>query len=154
MWPLVFVPCFGALASVIDPFRTRRRRFWLGGGLLLTVPAVLPVALVGGESVGAMPPGSSRAVGPLLLFVCSLTLIALPFALYRSSEARPDDSGDDDGPGPDSPPAAPSPPGGGIPLRDAEQSPARRRDHNGLSPSRRKSRRAAPEPERTPVRSV
>jgi hypothetical protein len=147
-WPLLFLACFAALASVVGSFRERRSHFWLRVVLLAVVPAVLPVMLAAGERSGVLSSRALESDGPILVVACAMTLIFLPLLLYRASGAAPGDSedGNDSGPGP--PPGPPPPPHGGIPLPDAEQSRARLRDHTRGERRGRKARRTSRKPER------
>lgn len=151
MWSVAFVLCFAVLARLAGSSRDRRSYFWVRALFLAVGPASIPMLLAAGEKLGVFPRGTLQTFGPWTAFACVLSLIVMPASLYRRSGASPGDSDDDGGSGPQPPPDAPDPPGGGIPLPDAEQSPARVRDHNGARRRWRRVRRATREPRRTPV---
>jgi hypothetical protein len=85
-----------------------------------------------------------------------LLVILLGFLLYRGSRRGPSDPnpGDDWRSGPPPDPPRPDHPRGGIPLDDATPARVRLRGRGRLADLRpRRARRAAREPERTPVRT-
>jgi hypothetical protein len=105
----------------------------------------LAVAVVQAVSAGLLP--WSDAGGPWLA-VTLLALIGTPLVCFKRGAAGPWDSGPGpDDPGADEPPSPWRPGGGdGIPLRDAEQSRTRVRDHDGARLGRPGARRDSREP--------
>jgi hypothetical protein len=89
----------------------------------------------------------------LLGLVCVAALIIPALREQPGLPPRSDSDSDDGwGRGPGPPPTPPAPPGGGMPLLDAEPARVRLRDHGKLSDRpRRRERRPAREPDRTPV---
>jgi hypothetical protein len=96
----------------------------------------------------------------LLPLVCIGIIFAMMFVpMFIGGRAAPPDTpdpGSDEGPGrgPRRPPDRPNGPQGGVPLPDAVQSKARRRDHGRLTlrvPGQRRERRH--DPDRKPVRT-
>ncbi len=139
--------CFGLAGAQALGMRPRARVWIRLVGCAIAV-AALAVAVVQLVSAGLLP--WSEAGGPWLA-VTLVALIGTPLVCFRRGAAGPWDSGSGpDGPGPDEPPSPWRPPGGGgIPLRDAEQSRTRLRDHGRAALGRPGARRESREPRPT-----
>jgi hypothetical protein len=139
--------CFGLAGAHALGMRPRGR---IGIRLAVCAFAVggLAVAVVQSVSAGLLP--WSDAGGPWLV-VTLLALIGTPLVCFKRGAAGPWGSGSGpDDPGPDEPPSPRRPPGGGgIPLRDAEQSRTRVRDHGRARLGRLGARRDSREPRPT-----
>ena len=125
----------------------RRSHFW--GRILLAslvVPALMAV-LAGIDGLNMLSDEGAKAVLSLFVLLGVIGLILVPGVLYDrvSSPPGPSESDGGGGSGPEPPLPSPDAPRGGIPLPDAEQARARRRDHTGgqarTAPRRRRDRR-------------
>lgn len=139
--------CFGLAGAQALGMRPRARVWIRLAGCTIAV-AALALAVVQSVSAGLLP--WSDAGGPWLV-VTLLALIGTPLVCLKRGAAGPPGSGSGpDDPGPDDPPSPWWPPGGGgIPLRDAEQSRTRVRDHGRARLGRLDARRDSREPRPT-----
>lgn len=127
----------------------RRSHFWARMLLAsLVVPALMAV-LAGIDGLNGLSDEAAKAVLSLFVLLGVIGLMLVPGVLYvrASSPPGPPESDGGGGSGPEPPPPSPDAPRGGIPLPDAEQARARRRDHTGgqarTAPPRRVERRRA-----------
>ena len=130
----------------------QRSRFPLRLAVANVAMSVLALGLAFSVEVGAL---SDAGFGRLWMVLLLASLTVAPLFCYRPFAASDAGGADDSGPGgpggPGSPSHRPNSPSGGIPLPDADQAQARRRDHRrpGLGGSGR--RRPADTPSRSPV---
>jgi hypothetical protein len=128
----------------------RRGHFWVRVLLVaLTIPTLMG-ALVSIGRLGVLPEKVAALVLALMFLLSVMALMFLPALLYRpgGSAPGPNDSDGGGGPEPGESPPAPRGGGGGIPLPDAEQAAARRRDHPWPNFAVQRTRRPAHWPPR------
>jgi hypothetical protein len=116
--------------------------------LLLFSPAVLAGLLFVAHRSGVVGVQLGSWLLMPLLFSLIPGLLLAPSLLYEDGPS--DGGGGPGGPGHDEPPTVPQPPIGGLPLADADPSPARLRGHSRTWVRRRRPRRASAEPARQP----
>ncbi len=140
---------FGVLACSAMGSR-RRSRFYIRLGCASLVMLGLSLGLGFAIAFSALPQRSfGIAWGSLLLAALAMGPVFCyhTFAPFRGSS----DGDGNGGPGRGPPPPPPAPPRGGAPFPDADQSRARRRDHNRPSLRGVSHRRPAVDPARPRV---
>lgn len=148
VWLVVCAVLFGAFVVLAGPAAERRSRFWLRVVVLPVIPAAFIAILIALAHLAVLPEAVAMTLLLAVLVLIFPALILVPAVLYRRPGSSPDDDGGGGGRGPRRPPVSPGPPGGGVPLPDADQARARRRDHSGSPLGRRRPRRPAVEPAR------
>lgn len=116
--------------------------------LLRLLPVVILLALT-----RIFVPGGAMLLPHLLILAVLLGPALLPRAILYPQPPGRSDADDGGGPGPPEPPTPPDAPRGGVPLLDADPTRIRVRDHGRLDLVPSRKRRAAREPDRTPVRA-